>query len=354
MAEALSGSKQYGDTQFEGDGNLHQGDDYRRFTNRIQFRDVIFNLPPPLAKRCSRTLREQTPYTSLHQRQIGSTGTRVARSRFVGGRNAADDSAAKERAGTNNPSQIDHVLNAESKHLSNSSLSEHNPPSNITESIQQSWQSHGSSAHSWIAPLPTNLPLGNNNPDSSTSPGRSTQTRTGQEFLWLCASIMSYLLLRQVSGQEVLSFLIECPQDQLFPILTCIFGAGLYRFVNSGIVNNRQPLQHTLLLEDAYGQTQHVDFDLFTNLNALEGFLLRHYDQTSGSAAKYLMQHKQYHLMLGSRRGAVLQREEWASVTNIIKPGYKIVNAVYIKTMKTTCLSCGTPLIVSEMGEFHW
>lgn len=175
----------------------------------------------------------------------------------------------------------------------------------------------------------------------------------GRDLLFLSAATMSVLLGRNVSVQDVLDLLLRCQQDQLMPLLTFLLGFGLYRYLVMFSLPPTPSTQYFLTLEDAYGRPRPIAMDVCVNFSVLRQFLQAHYQQTNGAAGEALIRAGQFHLMLGSRRGRLIEAEEW-STPGQIKRGSRIVNSVFVSVNDTRCPRCSTMFSVTKNGEFHW
>lgn len=175
----------------------------------------------------------------------------------------------------------------------------------------------------------------------------------GRDLLVLSAASLSLILGRNLSTQDILRLLTKCQQDQLMPLLTFLLGFGLYRYLALTSLTATPTTQYFLTLEDAYGRSRPVAMDVCVDFSVLRQFLQAHYRQTSGTAGEALVKAGQFHLLLGSRRGRLIQAEEW-STPGGIKKGSRIVNSVFVSINDSKCPACSTILIVTDRGEFLW
>lgn len=144
----------------------------------------------------------------------------------------------------------------------------------------------------------------------------------------------------------------KCKEDQLTPVLTFILGFAVYHYLCTRLIT-RLPSTHYLTLEDAYGRSRLLSMDVFGDYSIIKKFLECHYRDMTGTAGEVLVRAGRFHLLLGSRRGNIIQKADWL-VTGRIKPGSRIVNSVYIDSDDMKCLQCQVEFIVSKTGEFHW
>lgn len=190
--------------------------------------------------------------------------------------------------------------------------------------------------------------------DSATTVSSlSPQDHARREFLVLCAAILTCILGRNVSVHDILEFLSKCRHDQLMPVLTFLLGIVIYRYIAMSTIGRPPAAQHFLMLEDAYGQPRSLTLDVCIDFGILRKFLEVHYQQTNGKSGEALIRAGRFHLMLGSRRGRVIDAQDW-SVPGRIKAGSRIVNSVYLTLDDTRCLRCQSPFTVTGNGEFHW
>lgn len=196
--------------------------------------------------------------------------------------------------------------------------------------------------------------------NSSTAGGTVTVTSSPQQqvharrdFLVLCAAVLTLMLGRNISAHDVLEVLSRCQHDQLMPVLTFLLGIGMYRYAAISTIARAPAAQHHLTLEDAYGHQRTVTMDVCMDFGILRKFLEVHYQQTNRKAGEALIRAGRFHLMLGSRRGRVINAQEWA-VPGRIRAGSRIINSVYVMLNDTRCLHCQTDFTVTDNGEFHW
>jgi len=168
----------------------------------------------------------------------------------------------------------------------------------------------------------------------------------------LFAGIMSYVFGQNVSVDDVSVFLGQCLQNHILGLLTCVLGIGLYRYIMKRCTVTIPFTAERLILEDAYGRTRPFSLDMCMDYDLFKKFLEVHYQDTTGTAAGALVKTGQFHIMLGSRRGKILERSNWRC--DLLKPGYRVVNSVYVNKEDATCLTCATVMTVTALGEFHW
>ncbi|KAK5083219.1 hypothetical protein LTR24_007847 [Lithohypha guttulata] len=141
----------------------------------------------------------------------------------------------------------------------------------------------------------------------TATPSTQQQTQARRDVLMFCAAVLTLMLGRDISAQDVLEVLSRCQHDQLMPALTFLFGIG-----TCGYIARASATQHYVTLEDAYGHPRTVTMDSCMDFDILRKFLEVHYRQTNGKAGEALIRAGRFHLMLGSRRGRVIDAQEWA------------------------------------------
>lgn len=167
------------------------------------------------------------------------------------------------------------------------------------------------------------------------------------------AFLLSWIIGKNVSAEEVVEFLFNCRHDDLVPLLLLTLCIGAYRYYTLRTVC-RAPTQQFLMLEDAYGFPRQISMDVLIDYSVFQRFLYVHYRDAGRTTGAALVEANQFHLMLGSRRGMVIGSTNWNAAVNNIKPGRYVINAVYVSAYDTSCLTCDSNLIVTEFGEFHW
>ncbi|KAK5312276.1 hypothetical protein LTR70_008291 [Exophiala xenobiotica] len=158
----------------------------------------------------------------------------------------------------------------------------------------------------------------------TATPSTQQQTQARRDVLMFCAAVLTLMLGRDISAQDVLEVLSRCQHDQLMPALTFLFGIG-----TCGYIARASATQHYVTLEDAYGHPRTVTMDSCMDFDILRKFLEVHYRQTNGKAGEALIRAGRFHLMLGSRRGRVIDAQEWA-VPGRIRAGSRVINSVYV------------------------
>lgn len=71
-------------------------------------------------------------------------------------------------------------------------------------------------------------------------------------YLIFCAGVLSCLLGRHISVQDLLAFLSRCREDQLLPMLTFMIGFGLCQYICTSSIGRLPPTGRFLTLEDAW------------------------------------------------------------------------------------------------------
>ena len=84
---------------------------------------------------------------------------------------------------------------------------------------------------------------------------------------------------------------------------------------------------------------------------SLSTFFEYHYRDTAGTVGQALIKAGQFHVLLGSRRGRVLHGSNWDPT--MFRPGWRVVNSVYVVKDEAKCLKCHVAMIVTAQGEFH-
>lgn len=194
---------------------------------------------------------------------------------------------------------------------------------------------------------------------SNVSPRDDVVLDNGQphavyELLLTLAAVLSFVMGRNVSPEDLADFIRKCQHDQLLPAMTFLLGIGLYRYFSSRrlLQNPSCMSQERITLEDAYGRLRLLSLDICSDFNVLKSFLESHYRDTTASTGEALVKAGQFNLILGSRRGNILHPSKWRN--NRLTPGSRIINSVYMKSNDGKCFLCQKTLIVSELGEFHW
>lgn len=174
---------------------------------------------------------------------------------------------------------------------------------------------------------------------------------SSQELLALFVFVFSFLIGRNASPQEISSFITKCQHDSLLPILTATLAFGIARYFYTGrVVMNPSAMDELKIgLEDAYGTPTVVSMSICADYTIFKSFLEVHYKKAGRKAGEILVKADQFHLMLGSRRGMLVDADNWA-----IEPGSNIINSLYVTTEEQKCLLCKSNLVVSKTGDLHW
>lgn len=180
------------------------------------------------------------------------------------------------------------------------------------------------------------------------------QSRAVYELLLTLATILSCILGRNVSPDDLSHFIRKCQHDQLLPAMTFLLGIGLYRYFSSRrLLQNPSCMgQERITLEDAYGRIRLLSLDICGDFGIFKAFLESHYRETTALTGEALVKAGQFNLILVSRRGNILHPSKWR--THRITPGSRVVNSVYMKSSDGKCFVCQKTFIVSELGEFYW
>ena len=187
---------------------------------------------------------------------------------------------------------------------------------------------------------------------SKLVPSPQQHRSTEQDLLILCIGVVTFLTGRNVSGTDLVQMIDRCQWDRLLPILTALLGFGIARYLYLGQLTSAPSIGDYIFLEDAYGRQRNVAMAVCEDWSILKTFLAVHYRDTCGRIGETLVNGGQYNLTLGSRRGQVLHDFEWSRAR--LKPGFRIVNSVYLDTEDAKCLICESRLMINMMGEFHW
>lgn len=167
------------------------------------------------------------------------------------------------------------------------------------------------------------------------------------------AFLLSWIIGKNVSAEDVVKFLVNCRRDELVPLLLLTVFIGAYRYYTMRTIC-RAPTQQFWILEDAYGFPRRISMDVLIDYSVFQRFLHVHYRDAQRTTGAALVEANQFHLMLGSRRGVVIGSTNWTTAVNKIKPGRRVINAVYITSYDKSCFTCNSNLTVTDFGEFHW
>ncbi|KAK5942038.1 hypothetical protein PMZ80_005991 [Knufia obscura] len=171
-----------------------------------------------------------------------------------------------------------------------------------------------------------------------------------QQLVVLCGFLCTCLAYRNVPAAEVAKVLTRCQQDRTLPLFAWLTGIGLARYLYtpratrgmSGLAGD------CITFEDAFRKLRPIPMSTCEHFSILQGFLRAHYE---GTAGELYVETGHFYLLKGSRRGYVVQESEWSTI-GFLKPGSKIVMAVYLRTDVAKCPTCESALVVSESGEF--
>lgn len=170
------------------------------------------------------------------------------------------------------------------------------------------------------------------------------------EFIALTTAIVSMLIGRHASMQDVLGFVARCATDPVLSFMTAAIALALGRLVYAGQLDKRNPStldKQRGMLEDAYGFRRFVSMSICADYTIFKSFLEVHYREAGRKSSKRLIQIGQFSLTLGSRRGVILRNGNWA-----IDAGAMIVNAVFVRTEEPNCLLCKDQLFVGRQVTF--
>lgn len=308
---AVREGKQYGDTEVHS-GQVHLGDDLRYYTNNFTINKAIVSLPPQLRRKAERSRGRVQLSRSRTRGNSRFAQFRTERGRQFGTLGRQPGADPRDEYSDNS-----HVLQN-------------------TDSGGSSTRRGGTSG----------VVLAQNEDSQVLSVN-------GYESLLVCAALLSYIVGRQVTAQQVLELFHQCRQDTFFPLLTFLFGIVIHNYFCKSIVGKNSPILPCLILEDCYGSERKVGFDVFSDFATVKSFLHTHYTQKKGVAGAQLIQRDQFHLQLKSRQGRVLLKRNWDSVLALLEHGSRVVNSVYVTVETTTCLSCSKSM-VAGIDEYHW
>lgn len=161
-----------------------------------------------------------------------------------------------------------------------------------------------------------------------------TITPAARDLLVLCTGTLSFLLGRNVSVQDLIGLVSRCQQDRCLPLLTFLLGIGMYRYWVLSSINTAPVTQYFIMLEDAYGRTRPLPFEVCCDFSILQKFLEVHYQQSSSTAGAALIRAGRFNLRLGSRSGKlgftsgrIVASDEWSSPVHI-RRGTRIINSI--------------------------
>lgn len=220
--------------------------------------------------------------------------------------------------------------------------------------------------------LSTVLPVsGHQSSSSASSPPRSPPTsyeplspnwncrsspfenrdRPEHEIEMLLSCLSSYIRRKNISVDDPKSFLRACQHDPYLTTLISAICTGLCKPSTAQLLK-AAPSPKTLTLEDAYGRTRPISMDICVDFQLLKRFLEVHYENIGGKAGHALVKAGQFHVMLGSRRGKAIGRDEWQH--HDFQPDWRLVNSVYVSKEEAKCPGCQVDMAVTAQGEFHW
>lgn len=185
--------------------------------------------------------------------------------------------------------------------------------------------------------------------DEHRTNGPSRTGSANAELLSLVVALIIFLVGRHTSAEDISRFLRRCRDDQLQPLLVLLLGIGLGRFWMSHIAPNLMyNTNEGITLETIFQQDIFVPFSICADFSILNAFLKHHY---RGTPAETLVKAGKFNLMLGSRRGLVLQAHDW-STGNILKSKCRVVMSACLKTHNPKCSSCSDYLQISDSGDW--
>ena len=179
---------------------------------------------------------------------------------------------------------------------------------------------------------------------------RNRHAAVVRDHSMLAAILLSLIIRKNVSTQDVVNLLTQCGQDELAPVLFFVLCLGIYRFFMTQSIM-RLPAQQFWILEDAYGNSSTIPMDLLIDFSVLQKFLHVRYREANKTVCAWLIEVGFFHLTIGSQ--LMITRDNWAMMEHI-KPGTRVVNAVYVSSDGCQCLSCAGPLLVAANRELHW
>lgn len=162
--------------------------------------------------------------------------------------------------------------------------------------------------------------------------------------------LLSYIVGQNIPLEQVGHLLRACQKNQLLGLMTGLLGYAVYYYLIRGGTETAL-LPATLLLEDAFGHTRPVSFDVCIDPSLFFEFLRVHYRDTNGYNARDLVNAGQHHLTIGSRRGTYVDPSNWQVMS--LPAGTKLVNSVYLTRETADCIKCSKSMVVNEMGEFY-
>ena len=167
----------------------------------------------------------------------------------------------------------------------------------------------------------------------------------------LFAGIVSYMFRKNVSVERITSFLALCQENQLLGLMTFVLGLRLYQYILTRRLTIAPSCPNPFLLEDAYGCTRPFSIDVCGDYGFFVNFLEFHYRDNARATGQKLIKAGQFQLLLGSRRGQLLDHRNWKA--EIFRPGHRLVNSVWVDREETKCLTCDAAMMVMTRGEFH-
>ena len=169
--------------------------------------------------------------------------------------------------------------------------------------------------------------------------------------LAFCATGVSDIFGRNVSKDDILSFLSRCGQDPLFPLLTALLGFGFgLSYCGQSLVKGMELTKDCIILEDACGARNYISMSICQRFSVLKAHLEGLYEGTTGES---LVKAGQFHLLYRSRNGPIICDSDWSNKGRM-KPGTYVVMSVYINACEARCMSCRLELTVLSVGEFYW
>lgn len=324
--DARSTPKSYGDTHIEDNARVQLGDRYA--TNRISIRNAYIALTEPLAL---------LDIDVLERIEVEEVKPTLAGGRYRTSAERIDTRACEREGGCHKQrSRCDRDRRPEmgQKHFSILSQARRLSSGLVTST-----------------PAPSSNGSGREMRDPA-SPSVSQQIRASSEMLLLIGVISSFLLGRNLTRDEIASFILRCQQDQFLPLLTFVLGIGIYRYLASTMLI-AYPGTPSSTLEDAYGRCRPVSLDVLADFTLMRRFLEVHYTNTNGVAGRKAIKLGRSQLHLDSRRGLVLDAANWHDAR--FKTGSRIVHTIWTLCPFMLCPLCVyDDVVINENKDFYW
>lgn len=356
MAHEPRQPKLYGNVRVGGRAHLWQGDDNRNFGNLIQIETAHFTISD-VHDLPNEIFAQLCPRDSGHIYQHLLEG-RESRFRCLCQREFHANRAKREKS--TEPTTNDGLKKKDEKSSSEASSLRHvlgytrSLPVHIYEQLRALVQSRALQSFQLKLPQATDSKDDQQvcNSASCASLVPVTATVVDRTILILFVGVLSTLLGRNISMQDVIHLLSKCKNDQFTSLLTFMLGLAISRCLHTRSIA-RLPTSHYLTFEDAYGHDRPLSMDACIHFSVLREFLKAHYQKSTSVTGEALVKAGQFHMLLGSRRGNVIHAADW-SVSGRIKAGSHVVNSLYIDSEDMKCLHCQQDFVVTERGELHW